>query len=73
MLYASNGGTAFPIPVLTEPKLPVNRYSSGKDCRRAASRMVNDLVAMGWTFLHPEIIPNVVCTVDAGSFHTCLL
>src|SRR5437016_4517277 len=52
------------------PKFPGKQYESGKDCILAASRMVKDRVAIGCTFLQPEIIPKVVCTVAAGSFHT---
>lgn len=72
-MYANQGGTAFPIEVLMSLTLPVNLKLSGKLCKRKASLIVIDRVATGWTFLHPEIIANVVATVAPGSFQICLL
>lgn len=71
--YAKSGGTAFPIAVRISPTVPCNLKLSGKLCKRIASRIVIERVAIGWTFLQPEIIANVVATVEPGSFQTCLL
>ena len=46
--------------VRIEPRLPKNLKESGNDCILAASRIVNERVAMGCTFRQPDIIPKVV-------------
>lgn len=69
IVLASNGGIALPIARLISVQFPKKTKLSGNDCARVASLIVRERVAVGCTFLQPEIILKLVDMVEQGSSH----